>query len=193
MRITFKPDLCRIACFLGLGGAAPAAVLDRIAVTVGNEAITESEVLEEIRVASFLNSELLDFSPAARRAAAERLVDQYLIRRELAVETNPQADGKQAEEALDDLVKKRFRSRELFGQKLKQYGITEQELLSHLQFQIAVIHFTDLRFNVAANEADRAVGGGSQPPAGDIDQRLDSWLKQLRSQARIEFKKGAFQ
>ena len=79
----FKICIQTVLLFTSLA-VSPAAVLDRIAVTVGNDAITESEVMEEIRITSLLNNEPLDFSAPARRAAAERLVDQYLIRQELA-------------------------------------------------------------------------------------------------------------
>ena len=108
--------------------AASAAVLDRIAVTVGNDAITGSEVMEEIRITSFLNNEPLDFSAAARRAAAERLVDQYLIRHELAGGSYHAPDAPQARQALADFVKARFQSQAEFEQKMKEYGVSEDDL-----------------------------------------------------------------
>jgi hypothetical protein len=168
---------------------ASAGVLDRIAVTVGNDAITEGEVLEEIRITSFLNNEALDFSPDARRAAAERLVDQYLIRHELASGGYTAPDSSQAAKVLADFMKKHFRSRTEYEQKLKQYGISEEDLKAHLLFQLQAIQFTELRFTQApANEADR-----TDPAASDkVDRQLDEWLKQVRSQTRIEFKKEAF-
>ena len=59
--------------------------IDRIAVVVGNQVITESEVILEARLTAFLNGQPLDLSAAPRRAAAERLVDQQLIRSEMQV------------------------------------------------------------------------------------------------------------
>ena len=88
--------------------AASAGVLDRIAVTVGNDAITEGEVLEEIRITTFLNNEPPDLGPAARRAAAERLVDQYLIRHELASGGYAAPDAVQVDRLVEELVKTRF-------------------------------------------------------------------------------------
>jgi hypothetical protein len=172
---------------------APGAVVDRIAVTVGNDAITESEVLEEIRVTQFLNNAPLDFSADARRAAAERLVDQYLIRHELEAGTYPQPDAAQVAAVLQDFEKAHFHSHPEFAQKLKQYGITEDDVKGHLLFQLAALRFTDLRFDAGTqNEADRTSGGSTATDDG-VDARLDSWLKQLRSQTRIEFKKEAFE
>jgi hypothetical protein len=173
--------------------AAWAGVADRIAVTVGRDAITESEVLEEIRVTQFLNNAPLDFSPAARRAAAERLVDQYLIRHELEAGTYPQPDATQVAQVLQDFEKQHFRSHGEFEQKLKQYGISQDEVKEHLLFQLAALRFTDLRFSTGAEgEADRSTNGSAAADDG-VDTRLDSWLKQLRGQTRIEFKKEAFQ
>ena len=184
---------------------SPAAVLDRIAVTVGSDAITESEVVEEIRITSFLNNEQLDFSPAARRAAANRLVDQYLIRRELAAGSYS-SDQSKTNRILADFIKAHFPSRPAFEQKLKKYGISEAELESHLRFQLLAIQFTDVRFSgSASNEADRAAPAAAEnnpaaattapdpASAARVDQQLDDWLKQVRTQTRIEFKKEAFQ
>jgi len=170
--------------------AATAAVLDRIAVTVNYDAITEGEVIEEIRVTDFINNQPLDFSLEARRAAAERLVDQYLIRHEIEAGSTPQPDARQADKVLQDFIRAHYRSRAEFEAKLKQYGIAENQLKEHLLFQVAALQFTELRFNnTSANEADRAAPGADTK----VDQQLDSWLKELRAQTRIEFKKEAFE
>ncbi len=175
--------------------AASAAVLDRIAVTVGKDAITEGEVLEEIRITSFLNNEPLELGPEARRTAAERLVDQYLIRHELAGGGYAAPDAAQGDKLLADLIKTRFHGRTEYEQKLKEYGVTEPALKAHLLFQLQAIQFTDLRFSAPPrNEADRSVTPISDPvPPEKIDQQLEGWLKQVRSQTRVEFKKEAFQ
>ncbi|MEI9976953.1 MAG: hypothetical protein WDO73_35815 [Ignavibacteriota bacterium] len=47
-----------------------AEIIDRIAVSVGNQAITTSDVDREIRVTAFLNRSEPDFTPAGRRATA---------------------------------------------------------------------------------------------------------------------------
>jgi hypothetical protein len=197
-RRRLKPTLLGIIFI----AAASAGVLDRIAVTVGNDAITEGEVLEEIRITSFLNGDSLDFSPTARRAAAERLVDQYLIRRELAGGGYGTPDPAQAGKVVDDLIQTRFHGRAEYEQKLKQYGISQDDLKAHLLFQLQAIEFTDLRFAPPPpkNEADRTATPVSdnqqsaKPVVSDkVDQQLDAWLKQVRSQTRVEFKKGAFE
>src|ERR1017187_6822016 len=68
---------------------ARAEIIDRIAVSVGNRVIAESDLHREIRVAAFLDGVQPDFSPAGRRATAERMVEQVLIRRELEISRYP--------------------------------------------------------------------------------------------------------
>src|SRR5271157_6637304 len=71
-------------CLAGLVAAvARAEIIDRIAVSVGNRVITETDLDREIRITALLNNEKPDFSPAKKRAAAERMVDQTLVRSEM--------------------------------------------------------------------------------------------------------------
>ena len=65
--------------------AAAQNVIDRVAVVVGTQVITESEVILEARLTAFLNEQPLDLGAGPRRAAAERLVDQQLIRNEMQI------------------------------------------------------------------------------------------------------------
>ncbi|HVW11144.1 MAG TPA: hypothetical protein VHC90_21310, partial [Bryobacteraceae bacterium] len=77
-------SLILIAFLFAPGSISAAVVLDRTAVVVGNRAIKLSDVDRDIRVTSFLNRTAIDTSPAARRKAAERLVDQSVIRDEIS-------------------------------------------------------------------------------------------------------------
>ena len=210
--------------FAGLilaGYTVLAAVIDRVAVTVGKDVITLGEVLDEIRVTAFLNQALLDFSPAARRAAADRLVDQYLIRDEMQLEGFAQPRPEEAEKILRQFKRKHFRTPEQYQAALKKYGITEEELKEHLLWQVAALRFTEQRFRTgspppavpvpkptrqaavrAQNEADRQIqrsngstkaGAPAPDPTANVDQQLDAWLKQARAQTKIEFRKEAFE
>src|SRR3569833_649743 len=61
-----------------------AVVLDRVAVVVGKRAIKLSDIERDIRVTAFLTHATVDTSAAARCKSAERLVDQTVIRDEIA-------------------------------------------------------------------------------------------------------------
>src|SRR5262245_7837713 len=72
----------RTLCFVFVASAA-GEVIDRIAVSVNNRVITESEILRQIRITAFMNGEKPDFSAENKRRTADRLVEQALIRHEI--------------------------------------------------------------------------------------------------------------
>src|SRR5260370_12569573 len=80
--------------------ACRAEVIDQIAVVVGNSVITESEILREIRLTAFLNGAPLDFSPAAKRKTAERLVEHRLVAHEISWNLYPSPPQEAAPEAV---------------------------------------------------------------------------------------------
>lgn len=181
------------------GSASSPAVLDRIAVVVGTTVITETEVIQEARLEAFLNGTPLDLSPAARRTAAERLVDQQLIRNEMRIGAYPQPTGAEIDDMLRSLKQERFHNNDAEHRgALDRYGIDEETLRRHLAWQLSAIRFTDLRFSPAVagvtedgQSANRATDGANRP--ADVDQRLDAWLKETRAGTRVQFKPGAFQ
>jgi hypothetical protein len=199
--------------FVSAGGTA---VLDRVAVAVGDEVITESEVQEELRLDEFMSSQPLDVGPAQRRTAADHLVDQQLIRHEM--ETSHYATPKVNEsDAMLKTLRERFHSEAEYRSALQKYGITEEQIKQHLQWQLTVLRFTDERFGASIQQpADRAAPGApppvpQSPPAAQnsaeriapeaapqpgettVDQQMDDWLKEARRSTHIEFKKEAFQ
>jgi hypothetical protein len=210
---------------LVLACCAGAAVVDRVAVVVGKTVITESELMAELKMTAFMNQAPVDLSPQARREAAERLVDQELIRNEMKVGSYPQPSQKDADEMLRNFRQEHFANEGEYRAALQKYGIKEEQLKQHLLWQLAVMRFTDLRFSgslpappatagadravpggepssrrtalpqrLAANGANRTAPGGDRSAnGGNVDQQLDAWLKEARTETRIQFKKDAFQ
>ena len=70
---------------------ARAETLDRIAVTVGRHVISEQDILQDIRVSAFIDSKQPDFSPEQKRKAADRLIDQYLVLQDAAIDPDAYA------------------------------------------------------------------------------------------------------
>ena len=164
-------NLIFISCLLAAN--ATAALVDRIAVTVGNRAITLGEVLEEIRVTNFLNGEPLDFSPEARRRAADRLVDQELIRREMEMGQYPQPTDAEVDQMLAQIKNPRFRSEAEYREALQRYGVTEDALKAHLRWQIAALRFTDMRFQLGtSNQSKQASLPAPKPATGDASRMV---------------------
>jgi hypothetical protein len=178
-------------------GVAAAGIVDRVAVVIDKTVITESEVQDEVRLTEFLNNQPLDVSASARKAAAERLVDQTLIHNEMdaAGYTPPSASDTDA--LLRNFRQQHFPTAAAYQAALKRYGITEDELKKHLAWQVAALRFTDLRFGSMPNapatqssdgSADRAAAGENS-----VDQQMEAWLKQARTNSKIVFKAEAFQ
>ena len=192
------------ALAISLAAVASGAVVDRIAVIIGTKVFTESEVLDELRLTEFLNQQPLDLSAAQRREAADRLVDQQLIRNEMETAHYPSPTPAEADTMLTNFRREHFTGAQQYRAAVERYGVTEQQVKQRLLWQLAVIQFTDARFRPElplpasgnAGSANRLQPGASPPPEGDepsVDQRLDQWLKQQRGSTRVLFKAEAFQ
>lgn len=159
-------------------------VLDRIAAVVDTHAVKRSDIDRDIRVTQFLNNAPPAMSPELRKEALERLIDQELIRREMTVagiETNVDAE---AAATWKQLVADRFGgSAAKRDATLRRYGLSEQELLRRLAWQLTVLRFIDQRFRLGAANAD----------AAEVDRNFEQWLAQARKNTLIEYKTGALE
>jgi hypothetical protein len=204
-----------------LVAASRAEIIDRIAVTVDNQVITASEIVLEIRLTAFLNGDKLDFSPAARRNAADRLIEQKLIRREMEVGRYSAPSSGDVEPMLKAVQEQRFPRSGEYTQALAQYGITEEELNVYLLWQLTLLRFLDIRFRPGVEVTDAQIqsyfdrnrtelearAGGSRNPTIDdfrdqirrilteegVDRQMDTWLAEARKRSRVEFHEEAFQ
>jgi len=200
---------------------ARAEIIDRIAVTLDNQVITASEIALEIRLTAFLNGDPLDFSVAARRKAANRLIEQKLVRKEIQVGRYVSPSPQEVGPMLKGVQAQRFHGEEEYRQALAKYGITEDELKTHLLWQLTLLRFIDLRFRPGVVVSDAQIQAyfdanrdklESQPGhskkltlddvrsdireilmAQGADKQLDEWLAEARKRARIEFHQEAFQ
>jgi hypothetical protein len=147
-----------------------AEIIDRIAISVGNQVITEGQVGEEIRLTAFLNHEKLDLSIAERKKAAVRLIEQALVKRDLDLSRYPVPTPADADASLHD-VKVSYDPESRYQQMLQQYGISEEALKRRLLWQLTLLRFVDFRFRP-----------GIQIPEADVktyyDQELTKWNKQ---------------
>jgi hypothetical protein len=168
-----------------------AGVVDRVAVVVGTYVITQTEVDEEVRVTEFENQEPLNLGPDERRAAAERLVDQQLLRNEMQLEHYQPPEASEGAKLLEEFRGQSYPAPARFEVALQRYGITQQQFARHLLWQAELVRFVEFRFRGPAPSTGSA--STPSPTPGDGNAQLDDWLKDARSQVRIEFKKDAFQ
>ena len=190
-----------------------AEIIDRIAISVGNQVVAESQVDEEIRLTAFLNHEKLNLSVAERKKAADRLIEQALIKRDLDLSRYPVPAPSDADASLHD-VKLSYSPESQYQQMLQEYGITEDGLKRRLLWQLTLLRFIDYRFRPGIRIPDADVKAyydqelvkwnqqGIQPvPTLEdsrakieeilterrIDQALDAWMVETRKQVAINY------
>ena len=182
-----------VACCLCAAG-----VIDRVAIVIGKTVITESELIDDLRLTEFINGQPLDLGPLARRDAAEHLVDQELVRREMQEGGFTPPSAAQEEALLRKFRQEHYSSLAAYRAALQKYGVTEEQLKQRLLWQLTAIQFTDLRFRPmqpapspqSTQSADRAAPGAAPVT---VDQQMEAWLKQARSNTKIDLKPEAFQ
>jgi hypothetical protein len=207
---------------LGLCGLLPASaeIIDRIAVSVGNQAITTSDIDREIRVTTLLNHTPLDFSPTARRATADRMVEQRLILRELENSRYPEPADSEIEPELQQF-KKEFANDEEYRRALADRGLTEQDVKRELLWQRRLLLFIDVRFKPGIQvspqdiqdyftkvvEPAARLAHPDEPPTLDdyrdkieekligdqVDKQMNVWLDNARTRDQVTFHPEAFQ
>lgn len=204
---------------IAMGLAGQAEVIDRIAVSVGNQVITSDQIADEIRVTAFLNRSPVDLSAAEKKKAADRLIEQTLIRHEIDFSHYPVPAIEEADPLLKKVESEYGESRK-FEEALSKYGITENDLRQHLWWQITLLKFVDERFRPSVHISDAELRDfytdqvakwkqqGVSPIASfedsrakleeiltqqRVDQALDRWLGDARTQVDIRFRSEAFQ
>lgn len=202
-----------------LAFTAPAEIIDRIAVTIGDRVITEQQVAHEIRVAAFLNNETADTSATTRRAAAERLIKQELVRREMESTHYPLPDKSDAV-PLEKQIVDRYGDEAKYDAALAAHELTREDIREQLWWQLTTLRFIDFRFKPAVHVPRAAIESYYQEQvekwrtqdqknipsledsrdsieqiltAQQVDQSLDAWLNEARKQLNIAYRKDAFE
>jgi len=200
---------------------ASATIIDRIVVSVGNSVITASGIDREIRVAAFLNGQAPDQSPANRRAAADRMVEQKLVRRELETSRYPTPQPAEIEPILAAFRRRYYPADGAYQQALAQCGISDQEVRDALLWQRTLLQFIDVRFRPAVQITSeeiqsyfdtvlapklRASRPGQTVSLDDYrsqiedtlagqreDREMDNWLREARRRTVIVYHEEALQ
>jgi hypothetical protein len=203
-----------------LAAVVHAEIIDRIAVSVGNSVITASDLDREVRVTAFLNSMPPDFTAASKRATAERLIEQKLIRREIELSRYPVPDAATVESAFEE-SRKTHKSDDDFRRALAEYGITEQDVKDQLLWQLTLLRFIEVRFRPGIQATDQDIRDYFEKvvkPAAEAahpgepvtlddyrdkieealtgqraDREMDNWLKETRKRTEVVFHEELFQ
>jgi len=195
---------------------AAAETLDRIAVTLGRHVISERDVIQDIRISAFIDSQQPAFSPEQKRKAAGRLIDQYLVLEDAALTRAPMPSAADVTPILEP-IKARYASDQEYRGALAQARITDAELAEHLLAGLRMLRYTDLRFRPEVQISEDALhtyydklaeraGNVSTRPTFEASrnaiekllteeqtlQALDRWLGIVRGETAIVFHEAAF-
>lgn len=194
---------------------ARAETLNSVVASVGDDAITQRDVIEEYRFERFLDGK----TPAGRPTPAEgkdalsRLISQRLLAEQIQRSVGPSKDGtKNAEDTLKS-VREKFHDPSAYSESLQSLGMTEPQVLKRLELYQRTLQMINNRLRPAATPdpsevedyykntfvPEYAKAHGGPPPALDdvreqiseilvqkkMNGLLDNWLDRLKSTHRV--------
>ncbi|HEX4274293.1 MAG TPA: hypothetical protein VHZ74_03010 [Bryobacteraceae bacterium] len=190
-------------------------IVDRIAIVAGDKVITASEIAQRIRLSAFQNHEKPDLSLTSRQQAAQELIDQRLVEREMDVGRYPRRGAGQSKALLDDYEKANHSDAAGIAKELSSYGLTLADFEDELGRQSDLLTFLNLRFRPAVQVTDQdiqkyfdtnykgadkarqqAQAGASNEVRDQIEQKLTAeradkemnlWLQDQRKRTKVEF------
>ncbi len=212
-----------LACLLTLLAlsAAGGEILDRVAVAVGQQAVTLSEILRHLRFRAIVSGVPVQDTEQNRRQAAEQLVDLLIVRRELDLSRYSPPTMAEADRAIEAFLEDTKWSRERLLQELSRAGFSEEEFRREMQARLTVTRFIDYRFAPGVQVSDEEVQAyyeseflpalrQSSPGAAapglsavramierilttrKVNAAMEEWLKQTRQSLRIRYFDEAF-
>lgn len=191
-------------------------VVDRIAVSVGNQVVTLSDIRRQIRMTALLNQEAPDLSVKHMREVAAMLVDQALVRREAELSRHPAPAFEQIEAQVEEFAADLGMNRQQLFAAAELAGFSENDLREHAAWRLTLVQFIDYRFRpgIQVSEGDisryyeqvfvpefrRRTPDLNPPPVDDVRDRIMAilntelateasqfWLEQTRKLARIRY------
>jgi hypothetical protein len=194
-----------------------AEILDRVVASIGEVAITQSDIEREYRLERFLDGQWPAPPPDSKtlEQVGERLTEQKLLLEEETQDLPRDAAlEKTAAEELD-AVRKRFSSEPDYQSALHALHVDEKQILTMLVDQQRILRIVEQRLRPAAAPGTTDVEsyyrdvftpeytqrhGSAVPPLTEvqgqiqeilvqkrIDQLLASWLEELKPSRRVRF------
>ncbi|HUO16511.1 MAG TPA: SurA N-terminal domain-containing protein [Verrucomicrobiae bacterium] len=195
-------------------------VIDRIVATINGHVILQSDWDNALRYEALLNGRApSEFTEDERRSVLDRLVDQELLGEQIKSSVFAQATEAEAQARIAE-ARKHYSdaaSDEGWRVVLNRFGLTQQELVSHVESQINLMRLVDAHLRPAvqidsktieAYYRDKFVPQLKQSGAGEVplnevsgkirellteekvNELLVSWLQTLRSESKVSFANG---
>jgi len=213
--IKFSIPLCTLFLLLMSSPARAGDVVDRIVATVNGHAILQSDWEDALHYEAFIaghSSEQL--TPAERKAALDRLIDQELLRQQIRSSDFQHASDQEIAARIQE-IRRQYPGAESdsgWHAALARYGLTERELKNRVAIQLDLLRLVDARLRPTVQIDSKSIesyynqellpqlrqSGGQQIPLAQaspkikelltqrkIDQLLTAWLQTLRTGSEI--------
>jgi parvulin-like peptidyl-prolyl isomerase len=199
-----------LAALLALGGGArPTAaqkVVDRIVARVDEEIVLQSDVEQLARYQA-----LVDGKAESDAIILERLIDQWIVRKEAEASRFPAASDADVERGIQRLMRSFAKPEDYEAQRAKA-GLSEADVRQMVTAQVYLSNYLDSRFRPTVQVDEKAIkdfyeqavmarakARGQEPPSFDaardviqealiqkgINEQADKWLKESRERLRI--------
>lgn len=199
--------------------AAPSLIvgkelLDRVAITIGLDVITEQEIYEQLRIASFLEGQPPEATQQKLREVADRMVMQRLVLVDMKANGFPPPTKEEMQAALQSSWQQHWGSRQAFLEAAAKAGLKDETIDTFLSGMVATMKYIDFRFRPSVRVSDTAVfelyedrypvpatANAPEPPAfedvrqqledelrsGEVDVVLERWLEDARNRAGVRY------
>lgn len=211
-----------ILAVLALASQAFAAdVLDRVAISAGQQVVTLSAILRQLRLETLASGEPVQDTEANRRRAAARLIDQAIVLREIELSRYTPPSMAEAEAAVERYLKQTGRTRARLLAEISRLGFSEDDFMREMQWRVSVSRFVDYRFAAGVQVADEEVEkyyrdeyiaqyrklnpGAPVPPFDEVrdaalrivttrktNAAMEQWLTRMRESLRVTWFPEAF-
>ena len=198
-----------------LPAARAGEVIDRIVATVNGHIILQSDWDEALCYEALLNGRALNqFADEDRRAVLDRLIDQELLGEQMKSASFQHASEAEAAARVADARKQYPEAANAEGWQtgLAKFGLSEKDLVAHVQQQIDLMRLVDARLRPAVQIDSRTVEAYYREkfvpqlkrplvddvPTADVaaqirelltEQKVNelmvSWLQSLRSESKV--------
>lgn len=212
-----------LICILLLAGSIlNGEIIDRVAVTIGTRVLTESMVMQQLRMSAFYDDQEPAITGLSKRRAADVLVAQVLLIQQMDDTRFTTPSMSDVKEHLKEIVGPRYPNDAAYQADLVRRGLSDEDVLQFLQQMIRAEQFTELRFRrgqqVSTDEIALYYGreyrsiwtkqnpGKPYPPleelSEDIEELLltsktdiatDEWVKETKESAKVRFREEVFQ
>lgn len=196
------------------GCGARAEIVDRVVATVNGRIILQSDWDAAVCYEAFAAGHLLDkVTPADRKGALDRLIDQELLREQMRA-SERHATAEDVQKRVQE-IRRQYSSSEsdsVWLAALRSYGLTQKDLEARLATELDLLSLVDARLRPTIQIDNRSIesyyqqtlvpqlrdAGGKEVALAEVtpkikelltqqkmDQLLVAWLQNLRAESDI--------